>query len=191
MDHLATEAASAPIVQATAETVSPEDRCYPSRHGAILGDALALLAAAGRKDAPMEIPEGCLTCAFRPGTLPNEMAATGKMALDCVLGIDPDRFACHHGMKDGRPQELCAGYIAALLAPWSFTKEVVAAVHRDLGALGGHDDVRAAFDTWYAEVDPAKKLNEYQLARLYASRRRKQSPVPPDFSLADATAVSR
>lgn len=170
MVHLATENASAPHGQDAAGEASPLDRCYPSKHGAILGDALALLAAAGRKDAPMPIPECCLTCAFRPGTMPNEMAATGKVALDCVLGIDPDRFACHHGMKDGQPQRLCVGYVAAMLAPWSFAKEVVAAVHRDLGALGDHDDVRAAFDAWYAEVDPEKKMNEYQLARAYEAR---------------------
>ena len=142
----------------------------PSRHGAILGDALALLAAAGRKDAPMEIPECCLTCAFRPGTLPNATAETGKMALDCVLGIDKDRFACHHGMKEGQPRKLCAGYVAAVLAPWSFTKEVIAAVHADLGKQDGPDEIRAAFDAWVTETDPQGAMDVYQLARAYAAK---------------------
>lgn len=143
----------------------------PSKHGAILGDALALLAMAGRKDAPMEIPECCLTCAFRPGTLPNATAETGKMALDCVLGIDKDRFACHHGMKEGAPRKLCAGYVAAVLAPWSFTKEVIAAVHADMGKIAEPDEVRAAFDVWLAETDPQGAMDVYQLARAYANRK--------------------
>ena len=103
--------------------------------------------------------------------MPNEMAATGKVALDCVLGIDKDRFACHHGMKDGEPRRLCVGYIAAVLAPWSFTTEVLAAVKRDLDAMTGPDDIRAAFDAWHDEVDPERKLDDYQLARLYAGRK--------------------
>ena len=71
----------------------------PSSYGAILGDALALIAAAGRRDMPpgTTIADTCLTCAFREGALPNRMGGTTKMALDCVLGIDRDRFACHHG----------------------------------------------------------------------------------------------
>lgn len=144
----------------------------PSRHGAILGDALALLAAAGRKDSPVELPECCLTCAFRPGTMPNQTAGTGKMALDCVLGIDKDRFACHHGMKEGQPQKLCVGYVAAVLAPWSFTKEVIGAVHAELGEIkdGDPDDVRATFDAWYLEFEPDGKLDVYQIARAYAAR---------------------
>lgn len=144
----------------------------PSRHGAILGDALALLAAAGRKDAPMDLPECCLTCAFRPGTLPNATAETGKMALDCVLGIDRDRFACHHGMKEGQPRKLCSGYVAAVLAPWSFTKEVIEAVTQEMDATkDSPDDVRAAFDAWRVETDPDGAMDVYQLARAYATRK--------------------
>lgn len=146
------------------------DRERPSKHGAILGDALALLAVAGRKDAPMELPECCLTCAFRPGAMPNEMAATGKIALDCVLGIDTDRFACHHGMKDGEPKKLCVGYIAAVLAPWSFTTKVLAAVKEALDKMQGPDEVRATFDAWHDAVDPERKMDDYQLARAYAVR---------------------
>jgi hypothetical protein len=145
----------------------------PSRHGKMLGDALALLAAAGRKDAPMPIPECCLTCAFRPGAMPNEMAGTEKSALDCTLGIDRDRFACHHGMKAGQPSRLCFGYVAAILAPWSFTKEVMNALKDDLDSMGdGPDEVRAAFDVWLAKTDPQGTMDQYQLARAYAVRDR-------------------
>ena len=58
----------------------------PSLHGKLLGEALALMADLGRAEAPMPIPEPCLTCAFRKGSVPNQTAGTGKIALDCVLG---------------------------------------------------------------------------------------------------------
>jgi hypothetical protein len=146
------------------------ERERPSRHGAILGAALALLAKLGRRDAPFEIPEYCATCAFREGCMTNQMAATGKVALDCVLGIDPDRFACHHGMKDGEPSKLCVGYIAARLAPWSLTREVLLAMKAELDEAIAKDDpdaVRAAFDAWLDSVDPKREKNDYQLAREY------------------------
>jgi hypothetical protein len=65
----------------------------PSFHGKMLGEALALMAELGRREAPMPIPDNCLTCAFRRGTMPNETAGTGVIALNCVLRIDKDRFA--------------------------------------------------------------------------------------------------
>jgi hypothetical protein len=144
----------------------------PSRHGAILGDALALIAAAGRKDSPVDLPEPCLTCAFRAGSLPNQTGATVKMALDCVLGVDPDRFACHHGMKNGEPSKTCVGYVAARIAPWSFVKEVLASAQAELAEVGGEgqDEVRAAFDRWIAKIDPQGKMGCYDQARAYARR---------------------
>lgn len=144
------------------------DQDRPSQHGALLGQALSLLALAGRKDFPGDLPEACLTCAFREGTQPNQSAGTGMLALNCVLGIDKDRFACHHGMKNGHPSKICIGYIAARLAPWSFTKDVLASVLRDLAEIeGGPDEVRAAFDAWLAGADPAGKLDVYQQARAF------------------------
>lgn len=142
----------------------------PSRHGAMLGEALALLADLGRRDAPMTIPEACLTCAFRRGTLPNQSAGTGKIALDCVLGIDRDRFACHHGMKEGEPQKLCLGYIAARLAPFSEVKEILRAFYDELTAIddGSADQVRAAFDAWIDRADPDRRMDVYEAARAYA-----------------------
>jgi hypothetical protein len=148
------------------------ERERPSRHGKILGEALALIATAGRKDAPMPLPDMCMTCAFREGSMPNQMAATGKTAMDCVLGIDRDRFACHHGMRDGQPKKICVGYIAARLAPFSFVKEVIASIHAELAEIERDtaDPVRAAFDAWVSEVDPGRKLDDYQLALWLADR---------------------
>jgi hypothetical protein len=141
----------------------------PSLHGKLLGKALALFAAIGRRDAPMPIPDTCLTCAFREGTMPNQTAGTGMMALNCVLRIDPDRFACHHGMKDGDPQRLCAGYVAAMLAPFSEVKEILAAFHEELAAVEDQpDDVRQAFDAWLNRADPKRRMDVYQAAREYA-----------------------
>jgi hypothetical protein len=146
----------------------------PTSYGAILGDALALIAAAGRKAMPegMTVPDTCLTCAFREGALPNRMGGTAKLALDCILGIDRDRFACHHGMKDGEPKRLCAGYLAAMIAPVSFVKEVIASAHKDLAAFkdGDPDPVRDDYVRWLSEIDPEGKMDVYQIARAYALR---------------------
>jgi hypothetical protein len=147
------------------------ERERPSKHGAILGDALALLAMAGRRDAPMAIPDGCLTCAFRPGTMPNQMAATGKIALYIVLGLDKDRFACHHGMKDGEPKKICVGYVAARLAPWSLTLEVISTLKKELDGMDkSADEVRADFDRWINKLDPDRKMDDYAIARAFAKR---------------------
>ena len=106
--------------------------------------------------------------------MPNQMAATAKTAMDCVLGIDRDRFACHHGMKDGQPKKICVGYVAARLAPFSFVKEVIATVHAELAEIedDATDAVRVAFYAWVKEVDPDRRLNDYQLARLFEKVRR-------------------
>lgn len=141
----------------------------PTRHGKMLGKALALIAAIGRRDAPMPIPDACLTCAFREGSMPNMTAGTGIVALNCVLRIDTDRFACHHGMKDGDPKHLCAGYVAAMLAPFSEVKEILSAFNHELAINEDRpDDVRAAFDAWLNRADPERRLDVYQAAREYA-----------------------
>jgi hypothetical protein len=142
----------------------------PSRHGRLMGKALATIAALGRRDAPMNIPDACLTCAFKEGTAPNMTAGTGIIALNCVLGIDRDRFACHHGMKDGEPQKICAGYVAARLAPWSEVQAILSAFYEELRAIGDDapDEVREAFDSWLADADPEKRMDVYEAARAYA-----------------------
>lgn len=142
----------------------------PSAHGKILGEYLALLADLGEYDTRMNNwRERCATCAFRKGTAPNMTAGTGAVALDCVLGIDKDRFACHHGMKDGQPQAICVGYIAARIAPFSAVKEILPALAADLAAHGEpiSDEVREGFDRWLREIDPEGKMDVYQVARAY------------------------
>lgn len=147
-------------------TLTSPDRERPSRHGLILGEALAALAKIGREGAP-ELPEMCATCAFREGCMTNQMASTGLTALNCVLGIDKDRFACHHGMRDGEPTRICAGYIAARVAPWSLVQRVVEWLNTQLTSLEGPDDVRAAFDIWVATVDPHGEMDDYRRGRAY------------------------
>lgn len=100
--------------------------------------------------------------------MPNQTAGTGKQALDIVLGID--RFACHHGMKDGEPQKICVGYIAAMLAPFSQVMAILAAFHDELKLIDDDepDGVRAAFDTWLALADPEQRMDVYEAARAYA-----------------------
>lgn len=97
----------------------------------------------------------------------NQMAGTGLEALKCATGADPAPFGCHHGMKDGQPNKVCAGWLAALVAP----PEVVAAVGDRLlaaiNSLEGPDEVREAFDAWIAKVDPDNRLDDYQRGRLY------------------------
>jgi hypothetical protein len=142
----------------------------PSRHGRLLGQALATIAELGLRDAPTPMPALCLTCAFKEGSAPNQTAGTGIAALNCVLGIDKDRFACHHGMKAGEPQKLCAGYVAARLAPFAEVSAILSAFHEELKLAGdaSADDVRAAFDAWLADTDPEKRMDVYEAARAYA-----------------------
>lgn len=144
----------------------------PSLHGAILGEVLAILADLGERDSPIPLGDRCLTCAFRKGSAPNQTAGTGIIALNCVLGVDKDRFACHHGMKDGEPKKLCVGYLAARLAPFSLVTQAMAALHADLGSFGDGDadPVREAFDAWLTEIDPESKMDVYQAARAWAKR---------------------
>lgn len=142
----------------------------PTKHGSLLGEALALIADLGERYSPIPMGERCSTCAFRKGSVPNQSAGTGMIALNCVLGIDRDRFACHHGMKDGEPKRICVGYMAAILAPFSQVKEVLVFMHENLGKDDGEDDVREAFDKWLHDFDPKGKLDVYQVARAYQKR---------------------
>ncbi|SFL99921.1 hypothetical protein SAMN03159423_4812 [Bradyrhizobium sp. NFR13] len=151
----------------------------PSIHGKMLGKALSIIAEMGRRDAPMAIPDPCLTCAFREGTMPNMTAGTGMVALNIVLRIDTDRFACHHGLKEGEPQKLCSGYVAAMLAPFGNVREILAAFHAELATVGEQpDDVRAAFDAWLNRADPERRLDVYQAAREYAKAEIAKEPRP-------------
>lgn len=143
------------------------NRERPSAHGQLLGKALARLAATGREQQPT-LPDPCLTCAFREGCMTNQMAATGTIALNCVLGIDPDDFACHHGMKEGQPTKLCVGYMAAKLAPFHVTKEVLGGLAEQLASLSEQDEVRRKFDAWASQIDPDGTMDDYERSRAYA-----------------------
>lgn len=150
----------------------------PSMHGKYLGEALVLIARAGRKalaarvirddeNVGADATEPCLTCAFRSGTVANMSGGTGLLALNCALKIDENEFACHHGLKDGEPTRICAGYALAVVAPFAETKEIVKAMYDQLRLLGDSerdgyvDAVRADFDAWYAGVDPDGEMDAY------------------------------
>lgn len=140
----------------------------PSAHGALLGEILAAIADLGERDSPVPLGERCATCAFRKGTTPNQTAGTGTIALNCVLGIDKDRFACHYGMKDGTPQRICVGYIAARMAPFSLVKEAMSFLYEEIAKVGDNaDPVRESFDAWLGEIDPDGKMDVYQIARAH------------------------
>lgn len=142
----------------------------PSRHGVILGQALIALADAGRAADPTCDHEMCATCAYRPDCMTNQMAGTGLVAIKCAIGVDPDPFGCHHGMKGGRPTKLCAGHFAAQRAPFDMMKAITADLARKLGALSGPDEVRAAYDAWIAEIDPHGVMDDYARGRAYLRR---------------------
>jgi hypothetical protein len=148
-----------------------ENKARPSRHGAILGAALAKMADAGRKADPT-IPDACATCAFTAGSMPNQMAPTTLVAFNCATGIDPSPFGCHHGMKDGLPTRLCAGYVAARCAPFETLKALAGEVCRDLDGMEGPDTVREQFDAELAKIDPDGTMDDYQLARARARQAR-------------------
>jgi hypothetical protein len=136
----------------------------PSYHGAVLGEYLAQMA----ESATGFLPEDCCaTCAFRRGCMTNQMASTGLVAFKCAMGVDPDAFACHHGMKDGEPTKICAGWLAAQAAEWDDIKNFSEQLTASLGAIPNPDPIRTAFDAWIERVDPAGTLNDYQRGRLY------------------------
>lgn len=150
-----------------------DDRAVPSLHGRALGVELARLADSQVAAHP-DIDERCLTCAFREGTMTNSMAPTLLEAVNCVVGIDDAMFGCHHGLKDGKPTKICAGYVLCMMAP---AKERLAAVeraHHALKALGINDDDKTHdqdFLAWQHGHDPDRQLDDYQLARAYAKHR--------------------
>lgn len=152
--------------QATVDQTSPfpADRARPSSYGAALGKHLAGIAQAGYAMRD-DLPPMCSTCAFREGCMTNQMGETALVAFKCAIGADPDRFACHHGMKDGQPVRLCAGYLAAKCAPWDAVKAASHAM--TLIDVNAPDTVRQAFDAWAAMVDPENRLDDYQRGRLY------------------------
>lgn len=137
----------------------------PSHHGLVVGEALTAIASS----VSGSLPEACCaTCAFRPGTMTNQMASTVLVAFKCAIGTDPSPFGCHHGMVDGEPQKACAGWVASQLADFDVVKAITEQMKARLDALPKDaDPIRDAFDAWIAEVDPTGALNDYQRGRLY------------------------
>lgn len=150
---------------------NPKDRERPSTHGALVGQAIASMASAGRRVDPA-IPEECATCAFRAGTMTNQMASTVLDALQCAIGADPAVFACHHGMNGCEPTRVCAGWLAAQKAPYAEVRQIAELLHHALDArvAGGPDPIRDAFDAWLSTVDPHGVMNDHQRARIYARK---------------------
>lgn len=142
------------------------ERERPSTHGAIVGAALTRIAESVTGSLPEDC---CATCAFRPETMTNQMASTVLTAFKCVVGTDPSVFACHHGMTDGEPSKVCAGWLACEAAEFETVKAVVGDMVDALAKIseGDPDPIREAFDRWIAAVDPDGSLNDYQRGRLY------------------------
>lgn len=150
----------------------------PSVQGEMLGYVLAKIAEVGRTGAGGVLPDMCLTCAFREGSLANLSAGTGSTALDCIMDSDnAGPFSCHHGMKDGEPTKMCVGYIAAKLAPFQFVKEMLAAMMADLAELdeSAIDQITVGFDRWRAEIDRENTMDLYALGRAWAKRESKMN----------------
>lgn len=158
---------------------SHQNRDRPSVYGAVVGSILTKLEEIGRKSMP-DLPPTCMTCAFREGSVPNMMPGTVLTALKCTMGTDPDPFGCHHGMKDGLPIKLCAGYYAAKHAFENRTPETEALILELSGILLDGtlvDTIRTDFDAWLMAIDPEGLMNNYQIARAYSSRKEKVTPT--------------
>lgn len=144
----------------------PENRERPSTHGQIVGQALTAIVTSVFGELPKDC---CATCAFRPETMTNQMAATTLTAYKCAIGADPNPFGCHHGMKDGEPVKACAGWLVSQLADFDKVREIAEQVAKQLDAraLDAPDPIREAFDAWIAEVDPDGTMDDYQRGRAY------------------------
>lgn len=170
------------------------ERARPSAHGKILGEALADIAEHGARDSA-DLPTMCSTCAFRRGSMPNQMAPTLVEAMHCVLGSDEAEFACHHGLVSGEPTRPCAGYAAARLASFEVARNAIVGVEAKLAAIAGRPDtVRETTDAWIACVDPDGRMDDYQRARAWAVQsgaalRTSTPPPTPDLARQAAEAT--
>lgn len=148
----------------------------PSVHGKILGDTLSMLEAAGRA-IDQTIPASCATCAFRHGSDPNLSAGTGLIAFKCAVGVDKGAFCCHHGLKEGQPTMVCAGWLAAQKAPFDTMKALTFQMNERLAAMDGTDPIREAYDAWLETIDPAVAQDTYARARAWLKHGRTISEV--------------
>lgn len=126
-----------------------------------LGAAMADLAEKYRRP---DDPDPCLTCGLRKGTLANMNNRTMLDAMNVLLGLDGDCFGCHHGMDGDGPTRLCAQYVAARRASFDDLKAAFT------GLLDGNpeaDQVAAYVTAWADQHDPDRKMDNYQLGRLW------------------------
>ena len=90
----------------------------PSDEGRQLGEQLARLTDKAWIELKAKFPnhmERCSSCAFRGGTFPNGCLVTVMDALKCAVENIP--FYCHHNLDaEGKPTDLCAGFMAAQFA---------------------------------------------------------------------------
>jgi hypothetical protein len=156
------------IISSNPRKDAMKERERPSTHGAIVGEALAKIAESVTGELPSKC---CATCAFRRGCMTNQMAGAVLDAFKCATGVDPSGFACHHGMKDGEPTKVCAGWVASQLAEFETVKAICSAMVEELQARSGSDPdpIREAFDAWISQVDPDGRLDDYKRGRLYLS----------------------
>jgi hypothetical protein len=154
------------MVDVLAEGAGMEAREQPRADGAVLGEAIAALADAGRLIDP-SVPDPCATCAFRRGTMTNMMPTTVLTAFNCATGVDDSPFGCHHGMVDGRPTKKCAGWLAAQAADWPDVNRVLGKLQADLDALPDPEARPDGYAEWIARIDPEGRLDAYQRGRLW------------------------
>jgi hypothetical protein len=61
-----------------------------------------------------DAPPMCNDCAFREGSDPNGSVETTMAVVKCLMEDEP--FYCHHGVVEGEPKRLCAGFSALYVA---------------------------------------------------------------------------
>lgn len=144
--------------------MSDNPRCGTSTGAARLGAALADVATRHRRPGD---PDPCGTCGLKKGTLPNMAGRTMIDAMHVLAGIDGDAFGCHHGMKEGEPTRPCAMWLAARRASRDELQAALGSVLIPLDDLPENDPVGVYVTTWADQHDPERKLDTYQLARLW------------------------
>lgn len=135
-----------------------------STGAARLGAALADLVDKHRLPGDLD---PCSTCGLKKGTLPNIAGQTMIDAMNVLAGTDGDAFGCHHGMDDGQPTRACVNWLIATRASRG---EVLAAIQSVVIPPNDdpeNDPVGTYVTKWAAEHDPERKLDSYQLARLW------------------------
>jgi hypothetical protein len=89
-------------------------------------------------------------------------------AMNVLAGVDGDAFGCHHGMEDGQPRKACINWqIAAERASRDELLAAIQTVAMPMDDAPENDPVGQYVAKWAAEVDPERKMDAYQLARVW------------------------